>query len=248
MVSDARHSLNIKIVKSNTGFCIGKGCFIFSVALSVLLFINSCKNNENDSLVNVTNSPDTLVRSELLITEIAGFSSPLKSEKFYLIIKNDTSDFTCLLNTSKENRTYSLNISFYDSNTSYEDRLRAIRTILPYINKKYRLDSLKSIYLGRLIYYGDLAISVTEAYNREYSSHKKIEDYQAISTFLLETQLAYDFNELLKPYAVSIQKISPEKIFFADKRELLSLSKVKHNQDSIPDKILDCMLWLKVGQ
>lgn len=247
MVSDAYYSFNLRIVQLNTKFCISQNWSAFLKILSVLLCISSCRNKIENFSDNLINSQDTLVRSETLITPIEGSSAALKSERFYLVIKNDTSDFTCLVNTSTESGTYSLNISFYASNISYEERLKELLIILPGISKKYPLDSLRSIYLGRLIYYGDLAISVTEAYNRTYTSYKKAEDYQAISTFLLKTQLADDFNKLLKPYGLSVQKISPEKIFFADKKELLLLSKVKQNKDSIPDKILDCMLWLGVG-
>jgi hypothetical protein len=246
MVNDACYSLNIRIVQSNTQFCISKNWPAFLTILSVLLSISSCINKSENSSGNVINSHDTLIRSEMLITPIAGSAS--NSERFYLVIKNDTSDFTCLINTSTESGTYSLNISFYASNISYEERLKELEIILPHINKKYPLDSLRSIYMGRLIYYGNLAVAITEAYHREYTSYKNVEDYQAISTFLLKTKLANDFNKILKPYGVSIQKISPEKIFFADKKELLLLSKVTHNQDSISDKILDCMLWLGVSQ
>lgn len=244
MVSDAYHSLNLRIVQSNIKFRISKNWSAFFTVVSILLCISSCRNKSENSSDNALASQDTLIISEALITPIGGSNSALKSEKFYLVIKNDTSDFTCLINTSTESGTYSINISFHANNISYEERLNELLIILPHINNKYPLDSLRSIYLGRLIYYGDLAVSVTEAYNRAYTSYKKAEDHQAISTFLLETRLADDFNKLLKPYALSIQKISPEKIFFADKKELLLLSKVKHNQDSIPDKILDCMLWL----
>jgi hypothetical protein len=212
-----------------------------------LLFVSvCCQNRSKHDLVESAIPQDTLVRSEVLKTKIAGSGLLLTSERFYLIIKNDTSDFTCLLNTSKENGTYSLNLSFFIGNATYDQRLIEFTKMLPYINTRYHLDSLKSIYLGRLIYYGDLAISVTKDYHKKYTSYKKAEDYEVISTFLLQSQLTDDFNKILKPYAVSIQNISPEKIFFADKEELLTLSKITYPADSIPGKILDCMIWLKV--
>lgn len=225
---------------------VGMSLLLFSLFLNLLFVSVCCQNRSKPDLVESAILQDTLLGSEVLKTKIAGSGLILTSERFYLIIKNDTSDFTCLLNKSKENGTYSLNLSFFIGNATYEQRLSEFVKMLPYINAKYPMDSLKSIYLGRLIYYGDLAISVTKAYHKKYASYKKEEDYEAISTFLLQTKLRDDFNKILKPYAVSIQKISPEKIFFADKEELLTLSKITYPADSIPGKILDCMIWLKV--
>lgn len=245
IIKDFSKSLASSLKSTNY---VGTRLLLFLLFLNLLFVSVCCQNRSKHDLVESAISQDTLVGSEVLKTKIAGSGLLLTSERFYLVIKNDTSDFTCLINTSTESGTYSLNISFYASNISYEERLKELLIILPHINEKYPLDSLKSIYMGRLIYYGDLAVAVTEDYHREYTSYKNAEDYQAISTFLLKTKLAEDFNKLLKPYAISIKKISPEKIFFADKKELLLLSKVTHNQDSIPDKILDCMLWLGVSQ
>lgn len=211
------------------------------IGLSFLTILLSCKQNSKLS-DTVSVVPDTVVRSEEFSTQIAGSNYLIKSERFFLIIKNDTSDFSCLINQSKEDGSYTMNLSFYAGHANYFDRLREFSKMLLPISQKYNLDSLKSIYLGRLIYYGDLAVSITGSYQNKYDLGKKIEDYQGISTFLMNTQLAHDFDTILKPYSVSIKKISAEKIFFADKAELLSLSKITANPDSIPDKILDCMV------
>ncbi|GCC53455.1 hypothetical protein SanaruYs_36990 [Chryseotalea sanaruensis] len=233
------------IIKNS--FIDKKWCSTY-LLLILLLNLVGCNKSNNSSSEMPPVKQDTLVQSQELTTQLVNSNYLLKTEKYFLLINNDTSDFNCLISKSKEDRSYSMNLSFFAGYSSYAERLKELKLILPSIDQKYSLDSLKSIYLGRLIYYGDLAISVTKSYQEQYDTSKKIEDYEAISTFLMKTKLADDFNTLLKPYAVSIKKISAEKIFFATKTELLTLNKISYNRDSIPDKILDCMIWIKVGK
>jgi hypothetical protein len=218
--------------------------------LLLILFLSfiSCSKSNNNSAKKPIVQQDTIVGIQELTTKITSSNYLHKSVRFFLLINNDTSDFSCLINKNREDGTYSMNLSFYGVHSSYDERLKELETILPVINERYSLDSLKSIYMGRLIYYGDLAISVTKAYHEHYDSGKKSENDEAISSFLMKTRLANDFDKLLKPYAISLKQISSEKIFFADKTELLTLSKVTNKADSIPEKILDCMIWLKIDK
>lgn len=205
---------------------------------------------EVDKAATMTVSKDTLIQSQWLHESMPEASHLVTSEKFFLVIKKDTSDFNCLVNKLKENRKYTFQISITSGYSTYAQRLRELQKLVPEINRKYPIDSLQSIFLGRLIYYGDLAIGITQAYHRHYSESTIVstKHYPSIASFLLKTQLAEDFNKILRPYGVAIQNISVEKIFFADKKELLTLGRVSSPTDSIPEKILDCLIWMEIDR
>lgn len=101
--------------------------------------------------------------------------------------------------------------------------------------------------IGRLILTGDLAIAITEEYRNKFGEKEKITtaDYSEISDFLLESRLTKDLNELFEPYSKSVEKVSIEKAFFTTRDELVNYSRVSKDTSDIPNKILDCITWIK---
>ncbi len=111
----------------------------------------------------------------------------------------------------------------------------------------FKFDSLSGMSIGRLILTGDLAIAVTEEYRNKFGEKEKITtaDYSEISDFLLESRLTKDLNELFEPYSKSVEKVSIEKAFFTTRDELVNYSRVSKDTSDIPNKILDCITWIK---
>ena len=131
---------------------------------------------------------------------------------------------------------------------TYRQRLDELKTILPKAATDYNFDSLTSISFGRLILSGDLAIDITNQYRQKFgtSDKIKIEDYKVVEQFLATSKLSSDLNNLFKPYSISVDKVAIEKLFFTTKKELYWASKIETDSINTPDKILDCMTWLKL--
>ncbi|MBE9510422.1 MAG: hypothetical protein IMY71_06045, partial [Bacteroidetes bacterium] len=115
---------------------------------------------------------------------------------------------------------------------------------LPQASTDFCFDSLKTIFIGRLILSWDLAIEVISQYRQAFGENEKIEDHQKVSQFLLESRLTTDLNKLLNTYNISVDKVYPEKIFFTTKKDLCRASKIETDSTSVPGIILDCLIWV----
>lgn len=226
---------------------------IFNIGLLSLLLtgctnggqVNSATTTEKTNLTN-----DTVIGSKTITDEIAGSSYRKRATSYFVIIGKDTSENTFILTQSKEGGKVGvdLNIPYSKASMTYRQRLDELKTILPKAATDYNFDSLTSISFGRLILSGDLAIDITNQYRQKFgtSDKIKIEDYKVVEQFLATSKLSSDLNNLFKPYSISVDKVAIEKLFFTTKKELYWASKIETDSINTPDKILDCMTWVKL--
>ena len=142
-------------------------------------FANSKPIQDNSILVK-----DTVVGSKIITDEIAGSAYRKSAKGYFVIIDKDTSKFICIFSESKDGKYISLDFIGKNSTTSYRERMEYLKIILPFASKDYTLDSLKSIYFGRLVNNGDIAIDVTKKYRTKFGYSDKISNYSTISNFL----------------------------------------------------------------
>ena len=104
--------------------------------------------------------------------------------------------------------------------------------------------------MGRLILSGDLTIELTKLYRQEFGNSNVIngENYKNIEQFLSNSKLALDLNKLFYPFSLAVKTISVEKVFFTTKEELYNSSKVESSFSKAPDRILDCMIGIKLSK
>jgi hypothetical protein len=197
---------------------------------------------------NLTN--DTVIGSKTIIDEIAGSAYRKRATGYFVIIGKDTSDYTYIFTESKDGGKVGidLNIPYSKAAMTYRQRLEELKIVLPKAATDYNFDSLTSISFGRLILSGDLAIDITNQYRQKFGTSDKIkvEDYKVVEQFLASSKLGADLDKLFKPYSISIDKVSIEKLFFTTKKELYWASKIETDSINTPDKILDCMTWVKL--
>ena len=117
---------------------------------------------------------DTTVGSKIITDEIAGSAYRKSAKGYFLIIGKDTSKFTCIFSDSKDGKYVSLDFIGKDNQTSYRERMEHLRIILPFASKDYKMDSLKSIYFGRLVNNGDIAIELTKNYRMKFKLTQRI--------------------------------------------------------------------------
>lgn len=60
--------------------------------------------------------------------------------------------------------------------------------------------------------------------------------------FLKESKLGGDLDDLFKPYSITVDNVSIEKLFFTSRKELYWASKIETDKTNIPEKILDCSI------
>lgn len=121
-----------------------------------------------------------------------------------------------------------------------------MKSILTRAEKEYNFDSISSISLGRLILNGDLAVDLTNNYYQKFGTNSKLESYSNVRSFLKESKLGADMNDLFKPYSISVDDVSIEKLYFTSRKELLLASKIETDTLTIPYKILDCIVWIRL--
>ena len=192
---------------------------------------------------------DTLNAGRTITIELAGSSFRKRAIEYFVVVKNETSHFALVFAESKETGALNidLNLPYTNKTETWAQRLSEMKLILPTASKEFDFVLLSSLSVGRLILTGDLAIKITEQYKTRFGENKKITtaDYGKISEFLLETNLATDINELFEPYSITVDKINIEKAFFTTKDELLKNSSLVKDTSEIPDKILDCIIWVR---
>jgi hypothetical protein len=187
---------------------------------------------------------DTLIGQIPITNEIAGSAYRKRAMAYFLIIKGDTSDFRCILMESKEGGLVDMEIRF-KRHMSYRQQLRELQKIIPAGVPDFAYDSLRSIFISRLVTTGDLAVDISRQLQGDKFS---INDYSEIKQFLLKTKLAADFNRLLLPVNRSVAGFSVEKVFLADKKVLFSNATVETDSSEIPDRILDCITWIRINR
>ena len=227
---------------------------MIKLILVFVLFCSCSNHTEQKEKINkaiqTNHISDTIIGRKNITNEIAGSEYRKRAKGYFVIVKNDTSGFMPIFTESRDNLNIGidLNLHYSKTNETYSQQLNELKLILQNASKEFNLDSLKGISIGRLILTGDLAIDITKQYKKKFGDNEliKTEDYQRISDFLLESKLTKDINELLKPYLVSVEKISIEKVFFTTKNEILNYCSLEKDTARIPDRILDCMTWIRI--
>lgn len=223
------------------------------IALGFLLvFLTGCNDNRQNNFVLIATDNkitiDTIVGSKTINDEIAGSAFRKRAIGYFVIINKDTSDFTCIFTESKKSSEVGidLNIKYFKASMTYQKRLDELKIILPKAATDFNFDSLSSISLGRLILSGDLAIEVTKEYRQKFGTSNNLESYAAVEQFLKESKLGSDIDTIFKKYSLSVEKVSIEKLFLTSRDELYWASKIETDSSNIPDKILDCLTWVKL--
>ncbi|MET4084015.1 hypothetical protein ABIB40_003988 [Pedobacter sp. UYP30] len=224
---------------------------IKNINLILVLFIvllTACNDNRQNrfaqKLIENKVIIDTIVGSKTITDELAGSAFRKRAIGYFVIIDRDTSDYSCIFTEAKDggNVEINLNASYLKPAISYKKRLAELRIILPNAAKDFNFDLLTGISFGRLISSGDLAINVTKQYHQKFGASDKLKSYTAVAQFLKESKLGTDLNNVLKPYSISVDKVSIEKLFFTSPRGLYWASKIETDSLNVPDKILDCII------
>jgi hypothetical protein len=222
--------------------------FIFGILMIVLM---NCHDRPNESHVNKESAVptiDTVIASKIITNEIPGGSYRKRAKGYFLVVHKDTSSFTCIFSELKAGGvvTIDLNIPYLKRSMTYEQRMKELKYILSVAEGDFNFDSLKSISFGRLILSGDLAIDITKQYQKKFGTRDNIVDHKTVSLFLKESKLATDLNDILRPYSIKVNHVSPEKLFFTSKEDLFWASRIKTDTTTVPDKILDCLTWVSL--
>jgi hypothetical protein len=223
--------------------------FLLTAGFLTAMFFNEGCTSTSTNKTNLTG--DTTVGSKVLTNEIAGSAYMKRAKGYFVITNKDTSGFTCIFSEAKESEEISMDIHGEARMMTYRQRMDELKRILPEAAKDFKFDSLKSVYFGRLVENGDIAIEVTKEYRQKFGESNEsskindhIKDYREVSEFLAKSKLAKDFNELFKPYSISVNKAFVEKVFFTDKGALYWGSKIETDTTAIPNRILDCIIGL----
>ena len=126
--------------------------------------------------------------------------------------------FVPIFTESKENKEIGIDIRYEKKSLTYNKRFIELKRILPQASTDFCFDSLKTIFIGRLILSGDLAIEVTSQYRQVFGENEKIGDYQKVSQFLLESRMMTDLNKLLIHTIFLLIKCIREKSFLLLKK------------------------------
>ena len=222
----------------------------FYILILSLISLTSCVQNQEESKVS-NKSNDIIVLKENIPLDLNNQQLKINTLSYSIVTKNKKSDYEILISNRKNYRGVSIYTN-YDlrkgkKGKTYKERLNEFEYILNTAKNDFKLDSLTSIYIGRLISNGDLAINLTALYNNTFGRHSNVSDYNKISNLLMNSKLVHDFNILLEPYSKKISDVNLEKITFSTKQDLISSSVLSTDTVNVPSRILDCWVDMKVS-
>ena len=184
---------------------------------------------------------DTLVSKNIIIDQ------NYQDIEYYLIVENDTSDFRIVFSKNVNNGEIIVSAQHnltYNEGKLYKSKLKELKRILCRAEEDINYDSLSTLLIGRLITTGDLAIAVTNEFINKYGDRFDKTDYKYVPKFLLESKLADDINKLFRQYSLYVDNISIEKLGFIPSEFITSSSIIETPRSEIPEKIIDCMIWI----
>jgi hypothetical protein len=218
--------------------------------LLLAIFMIACQGNkrDDDQSEHSETKPqnDTVVGTKIITDEVAGGAYRKRAKGYFLVINsNDTSMFRCIVTESNEGAVgIDLHLP-YRKTLTHRDRIIELQKLLPAAARDFNFDSLKSLSLGRLILSGDLAVDVTEQF-MESGHDEQLPDYEVASFLIKESPLQDDFNRLFAPYSIQVDRVSLEKLFYTTKKELLNLNVLEKDTATIPSRIVDCIIWVRL--
>lgn len=162
-----------------------------------------------------------------------------RSKDYYVISDGDTSDITFVFMEDKESK--DVFMYFRESEPSivaYRQKLEQLKQVMPEASKDFRIDSLDGALISFLSSNGDIAIDVTEEFMKLDSSRF---EYGFIESFLKDSRLARDMNEVFADYSIKVKRFYIEKLHYTSKEDLLWISVIERDTATIPDKVIDCI-------
>lgn len=168
-----------------------------------------------------------------------------RSMRYFLKVGNDSSRFQLICNETKQTRKLVLNIKMASQAMTWKRQLQEFAAIMPVFSKEFFLDSLGTIWLGRLSHTGDAAVAVTLKYRDKFGKKNRIPDYRLLSQFMMYTQLTKDLNTLLQPYGLVVKNYVLEKIHFAATKNVKEET-LFENSANLPAEMLDAMVWINL--
>jgi hypothetical protein len=193
-------------------------------------------------------SSDTTIVSRSITNEIPGSALRKRAKQYYFITGKDTSSLQFYMIESNDGN---VDIDIADhrishENISYRELLTELKAILPMASKDFNFKVLHSIFLGRLVQKGDIAVQISNQYSHEIGSASKKIDYTKTVKFLIHSKLSSDLNIAFKIYNLSVHDVSIEHPFFTTKNELYYQNIIETPSNEVPKKIFDCMAWVEL--
>ena len=119
---------------------------------------------------------------------------------------------------------------------AYRQKLEQLKQVLPEAAKDFRIDSLDGALIRFLSSNGDIAIDVTEEFMKQDSARF---EYGYIESFLKNSKLARDMNEVFANYSIKVKRFYIEKLHYTSKEDLLWISVIERDTSTIPNRVID---------
>jgi hypothetical protein len=139
----------------------------------------------------------------------------------------------------REDSSVALRFNFY-STLSFQQHLHYQQLILEELANDYALNRTSSIFLGRLLYTGDLALQTT----KEIQTANWDGSHAQLNLLLPQTEVVRAYQTILSPFGLTVRDVSIEKVMLAEKSSLLNFATITMPENEQPDRVLDGMLWL----
>ncbi len=191
----------------------------------------------------------TIENNDTLVSKILLFENEDPETEYFVVTKTDTSDFIVVFSQDENNGKIDIIVQYdllYKNGKLYKSKIKEFEKILNYAKNDFNYDSLSTLVLGRLITTGDLAIDITKEFIHKYGNKFENTDYKYVPDFLLESKLAKDINKLFEPYSIQVSDIIIEKLGFIPSEFISSSSIIETPKNKIPEKIIDCMIWIEL--
>lgn len=218
------------------------------IIFALLLVAMACQSKDKPTTLteSLPMEPDTLVLRFDVNEELAGSAYREKATGYLMIVDGDSTLFFPAFTKAKKDGHINLILGLHPSLTFY-DQMSQLNTILPYAAQDYNFDSLTGLFVGRMVQTGDLAIQVTNEYLDTFGGYASTatSEYDTIASFLMTSRLGREFNQLFNPYKLKVRGTSVEKVFYTELPKAFKIDSTLHT--GFPEKVLDAMVWVKLG-
>ncbi len=209
---------------------------ILQLTLFLLLLLSGC-NNLKPTESTKEDQPTVGSIVDIIMAEVGR-----KSIGYFIITDGDTSDINFIFSEEKDGKAVFMSFSEPEPSTvTYRQKLEQLKQVLPEAAKDFRIDSLNGALIRTLASNGDIAIDVTEEFMKLDSSRF---EYGYIESFLKDSKLARDMNEMFADYSIKVKRFYIEKLHYTSKEDLLWMSVIEQDTATIPDRVIDCITWI----